>query len=147
MVHNLFILKNILFLCHDIAGQSVYGNPPWTLAVQCAEQIRTCHVKSPMNTKVVIVLLDWPRFNAVTTVLTLLRQVSTDTPVFTKPSPLGKRHIVVKVPWPINYWGIDKDTFVKVSPTPMKGVASLLNAVMPIANVMMLLIGYLHLHH
>jgi hypothetical protein len=37
-----------------------------------------------------------------------------------KPSPLGKRHTVVKVPWPINYWVIDKDTPVKVSPTPVK---------------------------
>ena len=44
--------------------------------------------------------------------------------MFTKPSSLGKRHIVVKVPWSINYWVIDKDTYVKVSPTPVKSVAS-----------------------
>jgi hypothetical protein len=47
------------FLSHDIAGQSMYYNPPWSLAVQCVEAIRNCHGKSPMNTKaVVIVLLD-----------------------------------------------------------------------------------------
>ncbi len=59
-------------------------------------------------------------------------QVPTDTLVFTKPSPLGKRHIVVKVPWPIQYWVIDKDTSVNVSPTHVKSVVSSLNVV--IAN-------------
>jgi len=77
-----------------------------------------------MNTKVVIVLLDWPQFNATTTGLRLLRQDPTHNPVFTKPAPLGKRHIVVKVPWPTNYWFIDKDTYAKVSPTLVKSVAS-----------------------
>ena len=100
------------FLSHDIAGQFVHCNPPWSLAVQCIEHIRTCHAKSPMNTKAVIILQNWPQFNATTIgLIGLLRQVSIDTPVFPKPSPLGKRHTVVKVPWTINYWGIDKDTF------------------------------------
>ena len=75
------------FLSHDIAGQSVYCNPPWSLAVQCVEHIRTCHSKSPLNTKALIVLPNWPQFNAATTGLRLLRQVPIDTPVFTKPSP------------------------------------------------------------
>jgi hypothetical protein len=39
------------------------------------------------------------------------------------PSPLGKRHTLVIVTWPINYWIIDKDTYVKVSPTHVKSVA------------------------
>ena len=43
--------------------------------------------------------------------------------MFTKPSTLGKRHTFVKVPWPVNNWVIDKDTYVKVSPTPMKSLA------------------------
>ena len=51
-----------------------------------------------------------------------MRQVLIDTPVFTKPSPLGKRHIIIKVPWPINYWVREKDTFVKASPPPVKSV-------------------------
>ncbi len=29
------------FLTHDIAGQFVYCNPPWSLAVQCVEHICT----------------------------------------------------------------------------------------------------------
>jgi hypothetical protein len=35
---------------------------------------------------------------------------------------LGKRHTVVKVPWPINYSVIDKDTSMKVSPSHVKSV-------------------------
>ncbi len=63
------------FLSHDIARQSVYCSPPWSLAVQWVEYKRTCHAKSPMDTKAVIVLPDWPQFNAVTTGLELLRQI------------------------------------------------------------------------
>jgi len=95
--------------------------------VQCVEHIRTCHAKSPMNTKVITVLPDWPEFNAATTVLRLLSQVPTDIRVFTKPSPLGKRHTIVKVPWPINYWIIDRDATVKVSPTHVRSVVFLLD--------------------
>ena len=76
-----------------------------------------------MNTKVVIVLPNWPQFNNDTHGLKLLRQIHNDTHVFTKPSPLGKRHTLVKVPWPINYCVRDKDTYVKVSTTLVKGVA------------------------
>jgi hypothetical protein len=111
-------------LSHAIAGQYVYCNPPWSLAVQCIEHIRTCHSKSPLDTKALIVLPNWPQINAATTGLRLLRQIPIDTPDFTKPSPLGKRHTVVKVLWPINYWVIDKDTSVKVSPPHVKSVDS-----------------------
>ena len=74
-----------------------------------------------------IVLPNWPQFNAATTGLRLLRQVPIDTPVFTKPSPLGKRHTAIKVPWPINYWVVDKYIHLKVSPTLVKSVVPLLN--------------------
>jgi len=77
-----------------------------------------------MDTKGFIVLLDWPQFNAATIGLKLLRHIQTNAHVFTKPSPLGKRHTLVKVPWPINYWVIDKDTSVKVSPNHVKSVVS-----------------------
>ncbi len=105
----------------------MYYYPPWSIAVQRVEHIRTCHAKSPVNTKALIVLPNWPQFNATTTGLKLLRQISTNTPVFTKPSTLGKGHTVVKVPWPINYWAIDKDSFVKVSPPLVKSVDSPVN--------------------
>ncbi len=100
----------------------MYCNPPWSLAIQCVEHIRTCHARSPLNTKALIVLPNWPQFNVATIGLRLLRQVPIDTPVFTKQSPLGKRHTVRKIPWPINYWVIDKDTSVKASSPHVKSV-------------------------
>jgi hypothetical protein len=112
------------FMSHNITVQSLYCNPYWSLAAQCVEHIRTCHAKSPMHTKAVIALLDWPQFNAATTGHKLLRQIQTNILVFTKLSSLGNRHTLVKVPWPINHWVIDKDTSVKVSPTLVKSVIS-----------------------
>ena len=44
------------FLLHEVVGQSVFCNPPWSLVVQCVDHLRKCHAKSPSNTKVVIVL-------------------------------------------------------------------------------------------
>ncbi len=99
----------------------MYCNPPWSLALHCVEHIRTCHARSPLNTKALIVLPNWPQFNAATTGLRLLRQVPIDTPV-----SLGKRHTAVKILWPINYWVIDKDTSVKASPPLVKSVDLLL---------------------
>ena len=54
--------------------------------------------------------------------LKLMRQVQANTLVFIKQSRLGKRHTLVKVPWPINYWVIDKGSSVKVPPTLVKSV-------------------------
>jgi len=62
-----------------------------------------------------------------TTSLKLLEQIPIDTPVFTKSSLLGIRPNLVKVPWPINYWVIDKDTLVKVSSTHVQSVSSPMN--------------------
>jgi hypothetical protein len=84
------------FLFHDMARQSVYCNPPWSLAVQLVEHMRTCHAKSPLNTKALVVFPNWPQFNAATTGLRLLRQVPIDTLVFTKSSPLGKDVLLLK---------------------------------------------------
>jgi hypothetical protein len=115
------------FLSHEVVGQFVFCNPPWSLAVQCVEHSGKCHAKSPSNTKAVIVLPEWPQFKSVTTGLKLLEQIPIDTLVFTKPSPFGKRHNLVKVPWPINYWVIDKDTPVKVAFTHVQSVSSLVD--------------------
>jgi hypothetical protein len=76
-----------------------------------------------MNTKVVIVLQDWPQFTAVSTGLKLLNQIHTNAHVFTKPSPLGKRHTLVEVLCPINYWVIYKDTYVNLPSTHVKSAA------------------------
>ena len=68
-----FYFEKDLFLSHDITGQSVYCNPPWSFAVQCVEHIRTGHAKSTLNTKALIVLTNWPQLNATTTGLRLVR--------------------------------------------------------------------------
>jgi hypothetical protein len=60
----------------------------------------------------------------VTTGLKLLEQIPIDIPIYSKPSPLGIRHYLVKVPWPINYWVIDKDTHVKVLSTLVQSLSS-----------------------
>ena len=70
-----------------------------------------------MNTIDVIFLPNWPQFNAATIGLRVLHQVLTSMQVFTKPPPFGKRLTIVKVPWLLNYWVIDKDTPMKVAPT------------------------------
>ena len=91
------------FLSREVVRQSVFCNPPWSLVVQCVGHLRKCHAKSATNTKAIIVLPEWPQFKSVTTVLKLSEQIPIGNPVFTKPSPLGIRHQLVKVPWPINY--------------------------------------------
>jgi len=120
-----FYSKNNSFLSHEVVGQFVICNPPWSLVVQCVEHLRKCHAKSPTNTKAVIVLPEWPQFIFVTIGLKLLvEQIPIDTPVFTKPSPLGIRNQLIKVLWPINYWIIDKDTPVGVPSTHVQSVSS-----------------------
>jgi len=49
-------------LDHDVSGQSIHCNPPWSLAIKCVEHLRSCHSKSPLDTKSVIVLPLWPKF-------------------------------------------------------------------------------------
>ena len=43
-------------LDNDVSGQSIYCNPPWSLAAACVQHLRACHAKAPMNTTTVIVL-------------------------------------------------------------------------------------------
>jgi len=115
------------FLYHEVVGQSVLCNPLWSLAIQCVEHLRKCHAKYPSNTNAVSVLHEWRKYKSVTTCIKLLEQILIDTLVFIKPSPLGIRHNLVKVPWPINYWVIDKDTHVKVPSTYVQSVNSLID--------------------
>ncbi len=45
-------------LDHDVSRQSVYCNPPWSLAIQCVEHLRACHSRAPLDTRAFIVLPD-----------------------------------------------------------------------------------------
>ena len=58
MDHYLSILRKFFFLSHDIAGKFVHCNLTLYLEAQCVKDIPTCHAKSCINTKVVIVLPD-----------------------------------------------------------------------------------------
>jgi hypothetical protein len=71
-----FYSKQNSLLDHDVSGQSIYCNPPWSLAIKCVENLRACPSKSPLDTKVVIVLPYWPKFKAVTKELRLIKQLS-----------------------------------------------------------------------
>jgi hypothetical protein len=62
-------------LDNDVSGESIYCNPPWSLAVACVQHLRACHAKASMDTKAVIVLPNWPVYKATTKELKLLRQI------------------------------------------------------------------------
>jgi hypothetical protein len=62
-------------LSHDVTGQSVYCNPPWSLATQCVKHLRACHSRSPLETRAAIVLPYWPKFKTLTKELKLIKQL------------------------------------------------------------------------
>ncbi len=74
-------------LDHDVSGQSIYCNPPWSLAIKCVEHLRACHSKSPLDTKAAIVLLDWPKFKALTKELKSIKHLSKWEKVFMRTTP------------------------------------------------------------
>ena len=74
-------------LDHDVSEQSIYCNPPWSLAIKCVEHLRACHSNSPLDTKVAIVLPDWPKFKAVTNESKLIKQLPKGKEVFMRTSP------------------------------------------------------------
>jgi hypothetical protein len=71
----LFTLSRILLLDHNVSGQSVYFNPPWSIAIQCVEYLRACHSRSPLETRSVVALPDWPKFKAIAKELKLIKQL------------------------------------------------------------------------
>jgi hypothetical protein len=62
----LFYSEQNSLLDQDVSGQSIYCNPPWSLAIECVQHLRACHSKSPLDTKAVIILPYCPKFKAVT---------------------------------------------------------------------------------
>ena len=70
------------------------------------EHIRACHSKSPLDTKAVIVLPDWPKFKAVAKELKLIKQLPKGEKVFMRTTstctyePLDS----ITSAWVINYW-------------------------------------------
>jgi hypothetical protein len=77
----LLIHEKDSFLSHDVSGKFVHFKPPLPLVVQRVEPLRTCHAKSPMNTKVEMVLLQRPQYNSDTVDLKLVRPIPFETPI------------------------------------------------------------------
>ncbi len=53
-------------LDNDVSGESIYCNPPCSLAVACVQHFNSCHAKAPMDTTSVIVLPHWFVYKAIT---------------------------------------------------------------------------------
>jgi len=70
-----FHSKENSLLDHNVTGQSVYCNPPWSLVVQYVEHLRACHSRSPLDTKAVIILSDWPKFKTIAKELILIKHL------------------------------------------------------------------------
>ena len=74
-------------LDHDVSGQSIYCNPPWSLAIKCVVHLRACRSESPLDPKAVNILPDWPKFKAVTKEMKLINQLPKGEKVFTRTTP------------------------------------------------------------
>ena len=70
---------------NDVSGESIYCNPPWSLAVACVQQLRSCHAKAHVDTKAVVVLPNWLVYKVITKELKLLRQISIGENLFSRP--------------------------------------------------------------
>jgi len=78
------------------------------------EHLRTCHFKSPLDTKAIIVLPDWPIFKEVTKELKLFKKLPKGDKVFMRTTPTSTYEPpdLITFAWVINYWLIDANTHV-----------------------------------
>jgi hypothetical protein len=92
-------------LDHVVSEQSIYCTPPWSLAIKCVEHLRACHSKSPVDTKGVIILPNWPKFREVTNELKLIKQLPEGEKVFmmTTPTCTDEPRDLITFAWVINY--------------------------------------------
>jgi len=61
----LSIQNNILLLDHDFSSQSIDCDSPGSLAIEYVEHLRACHSKAPLDTRGVVVLPGWTKFETV----------------------------------------------------------------------------------
>jgi hypothetical protein len=112
-------------LDYDVSGESIYSNPPWSLAVACVQHLRSCHAKAPMDTTSVIALPNWHVYKAITKELKLLRQSPKGENVFMRPptTRIYDPSDFIKSIWVINNWVIDVDTpiMAKIPTIVVKG--------------------------
>jgi hypothetical protein len=121
-----FYSKHNSLLDHDVPGQSIYCNPPWSLAIKCVEHLRACHSKSPLDTKAIIALSYWAKFKAITEELKLIMQPPKWENVFMRTTPTSTYEPpdIITYAWVINYWLIDANTHV-LSPLMNTSVSTL----------------------
>jgi len=100
-----FYSEHNSLLDHDVSGQSIHCNPPWSRAIKCVEDLRACRSKSPLDTKAVIILPDSPKFKVITKELKLIKQLPKGEKVFMRTTPTDTYELpdVITSPWVINY--------------------------------------------
>ena len=96
-------------LNHDVSGQTIFMNPPWSKAKLFMDHVRQCHASDPKNTKALLVLPKWAAFNDITKDLTLYEEKPARQQLFTRsPESDGTaREPVTPAPWPLCYWLLD----------------------------------------
>jgi hypothetical protein len=107
-----FYFEQNSLMDHNVSGQSVYCNPPWSIAIQCVEHLRVSHYRSPLETRAVVVLPDWPKFKAITKELKLIKQLPKVEMVIMMTSPTctyDPRDIIPFI-CPNHFWLIDANT-------------------------------------
>ena len=75
------------------------------LDIKCVEHLRACHSKSPLDTKAVIVLTEWPKIKEETKELKLIKQLLEGEKVFIKtiPTCTYEPPDIITLAWVINY--------------------------------------------
>ena len=81
-----FYSKENYLLDHNVSGQSVYCNPPWSIAIQCVEHLRACHSRSPLDTRTFVILPDRPKFKTIINKLKLIKRLHKGEKVFMRTS-------------------------------------------------------------
>jgi len=79
-------LRRILYYLTISRDTQFIVNPK---ATQCVEHLRACHSRSPLETRAVIVLTDWPKFKALTKDLKLIKRLPKGEKVLMMTSLLG----------------------------------------------------------
>ena len=89
----------------DVSVQSIYCNPPWSLAIECVEHLHACHLKLPLNTRAAIVPPGWPKLKTITKDLKSIKQLPKGEKVLTiiTPTDTSDPHDLIPFPSVIDY--------------------------------------------
>jgi hypothetical protein len=84
----------------------------------CAEHLRACQSRSPLDIRADKILLDWPKFKAMTKDYILIKQLPKGEKVFMRTTPTCTYDppVLSTFAWVLHYWLIDASASV-LSPT------------------------------